>query len=287
MIENKGGTDQKMITNYDEVYDLPDVRGWYRAMDQDGFESAQHASDVFRAILAELKRTRGLSSAVVTDFASGYGIATTLMRHSATLEDVLSRYRLPAFADTRPADVIEADRVWLAGLKDENQDRYAGVDVAGNALAYGQAVGIFDAIFPENLQQSAPSAALTAWLAECDLVVECGSVAHMMPGAMENLMRATQQRGAWIVITPIRGNDRAEALELMADYGRTVELLDIPPFRHRPFVSEAERATGITNARARGHDTSGFEDRGHLYAQVYLARPAAETTPFSNWPAAD
>lgn len=285
MIEDEGRPTQRIVTIYDDIYDLPDARAYYRAMDHAGFRTAHYASAVFRAVLTELKRLRGLKTVSMTDFASGYGIAAALMRHDLTLNDVLARYRAAELDDADTADVIERDRVWFAGARRSVQnDRYAGIDVAGKALAYGRAAGIFDEVFPENLQHDAPTDALLAWLGACDLVVECGSVAHMLPGALEQLLRATSGRQAWIATAPIRGNDTAEALELMRDYGMNVEALDIPPFRHRRFADAEEQARAITNAQNRGHDTKGAEDTGYFHAQVFLARPAREATPVSDWP---
>lgn len=285
MIENEGGPGQKIVTIYDDIYDLADCRSYYRAMDHAGFRTAHFASKAFRAVLAELKRLRAQTSARVMDFASGYGIAAQLMRHDILLDDVLQRYRDPWFDSASPQEVIAADLDWLTPLRDAaSGDAYGGIDIAGRALAYGEAVGIYDAAFAENLQENPPSAALGNWLAECDLVVECGSVAHMLPGALEHVLKATATRGAWVATAPIRGNDTTEALDLMRDYGLQVEPLDMAPFRHRRFADDDEQARAITNAEARGHCTKGFEDTGFFHAQIFLARPKADVTPVASWP---
>ncbi|MEO1138011.1 MAG: hypothetical protein AAFW87_01020 [Pseudomonadota bacterium] len=285
MIENEGRPGQKIVTIYDDIYDLSDCRSYYRAMDNAGFRTAHYAACAFRAVLAELKRLRGLGSVRVMDFASGYGIAAQLMRHDIGLDDVLTRYRDGWFDGATTDEVIAADLDWLSAAKRPDQkDRYAGIDIAGNALSYGKAVGIFDEAFAENLQDDVPSASLGDWLAQCDLVVECGSVAHMLPGALERVLKATAARGAWVASAPIRGNDTAEALDMMRDHGLEVETLAMPPFRHRRFADADEQMRAIANARARGHDTTGFEDTGFFYAQLFLARPKREVTPVSDWP---
>ncbi|MEO0372000.1 MAG: hypothetical protein AAF231_11130, partial [Pseudomonadota bacterium] len=187
MIENQGTRAQKIVTIFDDIYDLPDCRSYYRAMDHAGFRTAHFAVAAFRDALASLKTQRGLASARIVDFASGYGIAAQLMRHAITLDDVLSRYR-DAFDEASTIDVITADKGWLASADRAEGDRYIGIDIAGQALGYGEAVGIFDAAFAENLQDAPPSAALATELSEVDLIVECGSVAHMLPGALDHLL---------------------------------------------------------------------------------------------------
>ena len=127
---------------------------------------------------------RALAGVNVMDFASGYGLRRNLCdiildwmmfcTGIATRGSMMRRRKL----------YLRADLDWLTPLRQDGQaDKYAGIDIAGNALAYGKAVGIYDAEFAENLQDNAPSDGLADWLTQCDLVVECGSVAHMLPGA--------------------------------------------------------------------------------------------------------
>lgn len=285
MIENQGERAQKIVTIFDDIYNLPDCRAYYRAMDHAGFRTAHYAAAAFRAVLAELKRVRGLSAAGVIDFASGYGIGGALTRHDVSLDDILSRYRDPWFDDATTEAVIAADRDWFAGhRRADQQDRSFGIDIADKALDYARAVGIFDEVFAENLQADEPSPALQNVLAATDLVIECGSVAHMLPTALDRVLAGAGGRSPWVITAPIRGNDTAEAMEIMADHGLTVEALDVPPFRHRRFADADEQARAIANAEARGHDTDGYETSGYFHAQLFLARPAAEATPVSSWP---
>lgn len=276
MIENQGQTGQKIVTIYDDIYDLPDCRDYYRAMDHAGFRTAHHATTAFRSAAADLKRLRGLSDLTVVDFASGYGIASALMRHTHSLDDVLARYRDPSLAGLSPEAVIKADRDWFSGAKRaDDQNRYYGIDIAGNALDYGVGAGVFEKAFAENLQDDAPSSRLAEVLAETDLIVECGSVAHMLPAALDAMLKAST-KSPWIIMSPIRGNDTAEAIEVMESHGLVVDFQSATPFPHRRFSTEDEQARAIVNAQARGYDTDGFESTGSFHAQIFLARPAAD-----------
>ncbi|MEO0566128.1 MAG: hypothetical protein AAF066_00210 [Pseudomonadota bacterium] len=284
MIENEGKPGQKIVTIYDDIYDLPDCRSYYRAMHNAGFRTAHFASAAFLAVLAELKRQRGEKPKRVMDFASGYGIAAALMRHDVTLDTVLSRYMDSWFDEADTSDVTQADKAWLSRNQRAGQkDLYGGIDIAGNALRYGEQAGVFDAGFAENLQDEEPSDGLQSWLEACELVVECGSVMHMLPGALEKVLRATTSTEAWICSAPIRGNDSAESLDMMRDYGRLVEVLPVPPFRHRRFSEPAEQERAMANAEARGHDTAGYENTGFFHAQIFLARPKSEATDVEDW----
>ncbi|MEM7732627.1 MAG: hypothetical protein AAF280_07570 [Pseudomonadota bacterium] len=272
MIQNQGTRAQKIVTIYDDIYDLPDCRSYYRAMNHAGFRTAHFAVSAFRDALAALKAERGLTTARVVDFASGYGIAAQLMRHDVSLDEVLTRYSDDRFLDATTQDVIAADRAWLSAADRGEGDRYIGIDIAGHALGYGEAVGIFDAAFAENLQDVHPSAPLAAELAEADLIVECGSVAHMLPGALDHLLSSCPRK-PWVITSPIRGNDTQDALDVLAAHGYVVDRNVSAPFPHRAFSSPEEQARAIENARARGYETDGFERKGRFHAQIFLAKP--------------
>ena len=285
MTELSDGAKGGFVTIFDDTYNQPDCRAYFRMMDALGYRNQHHAVAAFRAGLAELMRLRGLTSARIVDFASSYGIVSALMGHDLTLAEVFYRYRTPGFDGLDAPEVIRRDRDWLAGIRRAAPPmRFVGIDVAPNAVAYGTAAGLFDAGFVEDLEANPASPALAAELAECDMIVECGSVAQLMPDALDRLLAAAGPRKPWVMTSPIRGNERPEAAEVLRAHGLVVERLPIPPFIHRRFESADEQARAIANARAQGHDTEGVETTGHFHAQVLLARPADELSNPADWP---
>jgi hypothetical protein len=253
-------------------------------MDALGYRNQHHAVAAFRAGLDELMRQRGIDAPRVFDFASSYGIVSLLMGHDVTLQDVLRRYRAPEFDDATPQEVMDRDRAWLADRRRwDGAIRFAGLDVMPNAVAYGAQVGLFDAAFAEDLETDDPSGALALELSQVDLIVECGSVAQLMPRALDRMLAACGPRKPWLMTSPIRGNERAAATEVLRAHGMVQEVLPLPPFVHRRFESAQEQARAIENAQAAGHDTEGVETTGHFHAQVLLARPEGERTDPATW----
>ena len=183
------------------------------------------------------------------------------------------RYEDTALDGLTPGEMARHDADWLSDLPESYPGaRFKGIDVAGNAVAYGRAIGLFDDAYDEDLEHAAPSAPLAAALSSTDLIIECGSVAHLMPAALERLLEATAGKRPWIVTSPVRGNERKAAFDLLRDHGYGVETLGLPPFPHRRFDSASEQARAIDIARDAGHDTSGFETTGHFYAQIYVLK---------------
>ncbi|WP_297774234.1 hypothetical protein [uncultured Roseovarius sp.] len=272
------------VTIFDETYDQPDCRAYFRMMDGLGYRNQHHAVAAFRAGLAEVMRLRGLRAARVVDFASSYGVVAALLAHDLRLSDVFARYRQPRFERATSAEVIAWDRDWLDSVRRKDVGLHVtGLDVMPNAVAYGREVGLFQSGFVEDLEHAAPSRALADDLARCDMIVECGSVAQLMPRALDRLLEACGPVKPWVMTSPIRGNERPEAAEVMRAHGLVVESLPIAPFVHRRFEGPEEEAHAIENARAAGHDTEGVETTGHFHARILLARPKSECSHPDEW----
>lgn len=269
------------VTIFDDTYNQPDCRAYYRMLRALGYSNHTHAVPVFRSVLSELCRVRSLSTAQVFDFASSYGIVSALMKYQVSADAFLDRYAAAQLDNATPDDMRQSDSDWLASLAQHTPEaQFCGLDVAANAVAYAQATGVFEHGFAEDIQANAPSAQLASTLARTDLIVECGSVAHLMPAALDRMLGATTRK-PWLVTSPVRGNERRAAMDVMRDHGMVVETLGITPFPHRRFENSDEQARAIAIARAAGHDTDGLETTGSFFAQIYIARPKAEALPFA------
>lgn len=269
----------RFVTLFDETYNQPDCRDYYRMLRSLGYSNHAHAVPVFRAILTDLIRARGLSAPRIFDFASSYGIVSALIKYEISAEAFLDWYQASDLDSLSPEEMAERDTAWLSSLPQRTPyAQFTGLDVADKAVAYGRAVGVFDHAFAEDLQDNAPSDALAACLSETDLIVECGSVAHLMPAALDRLLALTAGKKPWVVTSPVRGNERHAAFEVLGHHGYTVQTMGLKPFPHRRFDSPVEQARAIEIAEAAGHDTDGLETTGSFFAQVYVARPAEEAT---------
>ncbi len=269
----------RFVTLFDDTYDQGDCRAYYRMLRAFGYSNHAHAVPVFRVALDELRRLRDVTTPRILDFASSYGIVTALIKHDVSAAAFLERYDTLALDKLQVPDMIRQDRAWLADLPIRCPGAaFNGLDIAGNAVSYGHAVGLFEQVFDEDLQDNDPSGPLVKCLSRTDLIVECGSVAHMVPRALDRLLSASAANRPWVITSPVRGNERSETFEVLRDHGLVVETLDLPPFPHRRFDDAIEQARAIEIARAAGHDPTGYETTGHFYAQIYLARPADEVT---------
>ncbi len=276
--------DHQLVTRFDDIYNLPACRAYYHEMYDAQYRNAHFAVDAFRATLAELIRVRNLGTPSVMDFASGYGIGALLLRHDITLDQLLGRYQDANINAMTHEEVNAADKKWFS----ENQGEFSycntfGIDVAGRALEYGVATGIYDQAYAIDLQDTVPEEDLTEQIRNCDLIIEVGSVIHMLPDALERILSLAGETLPWIISSPIRGNESKASMEIMENAGLVVEKYPVPPFQHRIFIDKAEQNRAIELVEERGFDTAGYESEGCFHAQLYLARPKNEVMPVADW----
>ncbi|WP_147274913.1 hypothetical protein [Ferruginivarius sediminum] len=268
----------------EELYDKPDCGAYYRAMREVGYGTPRHLMPIARAALAEVVRLRGEVAPVVLEFGCGYGIGSAMLRHDVTLDEVLRRYASPEMQGLSTLELADNDWDWFAARRRPGPHPHvAGLDKAGYALAYGHATGIFDEIFREDLQQESPSRPLARRLSRCAMIIEVGASAHLLPNALDRILACVGQPAPWFVMSPVQGGDFGIAIERLEAAGLRVERLPIPPFVHRRFLDDGERARTLESLRARGLDPSRTESSDSLHAQIYIARQPGECTPFGDW----
>ncbi|MEM6577522.1 MAG: hypothetical protein AAF678_03450, partial [Pseudomonadota bacterium] len=239
------------VTIFDDTYNQQDCRDYYRMQRALGYASQGHAVPVFLAALDELIRVRGLTNPQIIDFASSYGIVSALMRYEISADAFFEWYQSSELDDLTPDEMTQRDRSWLSNLPERNHNAtFIGLDVADRAVAYGQAVGVFDDGFAEDLQENHPTEALSSRLADADLIVECGSVAHLMPVALDRMLDVAATKKPWIVTSPVRGNERQAAFEVLHNHGYEVQTMGLQPFPHRRFETPVEQARAIDIAKA-------------------------------------
>lgn len=279
MTPSAPATRTRFVTLFDQTYNQPDCRDYYRMLRSLGYSNHAYAVPVFCAVLDELIRMRRLTSPNIFDFASSYGIVSALMKYRVSAKAFLDFYQSGELDRLTAAEMTERDKDWLTELPHRYQDaRFIGLDVADCAVDYAYKVGVFDHAFAEDLQDKTPSAALARHLTETDLIVECGSVAHLMPAALDRLLSISAAKKPWVVTSPVRGNERAAAFEVLRDHGYLVQTMGLKPFPHRRFDSPDEQVRAIEIAEAAGHETEGLEANGSFYAQIYVARPERDAT---------
>lgn len=268
--------------SFDDVYDLPDPRGYMETLSALEYQIPDHARAVFAHVVDHLRGGDGGGGPfAVADLCCSYGINPALLNHDLTLHDLYVRYASPDVAGLTADELAEADRRFFAAHRRADPVRAVGLDTAANAVGYGERVGVLDVGAAENLEQAAPSEHLARELADVRLVTVTGGIGYITATTFDRLLAAsTRPRPPWVIAFALRWVDMDPVAEALADHGLVLERLEGYTFRQRRFADDAERAYTFSELARLGFDPDGVETDGYHHTWLYVARPrddAAQT----------
>ncbi|KUL23309.1 hypothetical protein ADL12_40305 [Streptomyces regalis] len=268
------------MTSFDEIYDQPDPRDFFRVLGRWNYQTPQHAQGVFRRMAAARARTAHTAGPVtVLDICCSYGINAALLNHNLTLEDLYAHYASPQAAALTTAELIEWDRAYYAAHRRPEAARVIGLDIAANAIDYALAVGLLDEGFAENLEVAPPTAALRRAAQPTRLITITGGASFLSPRTFQPLLAAAH-RQVWVVAFVLRTGSYQPIAEGLTPHGLITEKAAAPTYPQRRFTSAHEQRHAVHAVIAAGEDPRGKETDGYFHTAVHLSRPTKDTTAF-------
>ncbi|MEU9783679.1 hypothetical protein AB0H92_22400 [Streptomyces phaeochromogenes] len=269
---------QAEMTSFDEVYDQPDPRHFFRVLGHWDYQTPRHAQGLFRRLAAARTRTARVAAPVtVLDICCSYGINAALLNHSLTLEDLYAHYTSPQAVALTTAELIEWDRAYYASHRRPGAHRVVGLDIAANAISYALAVGLLDEGFTENLEAAPPTPALLRAAQPTLLVTVTGGASFLSPRTFQPLLAAAHEP-VWIAALVLRTGSYRHIVDGLTPYGLITEKAAAPTYPQRRFTSVHEQRYAITAVAAAGEDPRGKETDGYFHTALHLSRPAKDAT---------
>lgn len=262
--------------SFDDIYDLPDPRAYFRRLSTLHYQIPEHARDVF-SLLAQLLRTRtGADRVSVLDLCCSYGINAALLNHDVTLADLYARYRSAELASLTSEELAAADKEFYARRRSADVP-VVGLDAATHAVGYALKAGLLDAGISENLETRGPSDDLAGHLADVGLITVTGGIGYITAATFDRILGSVNaDEPPWVAAFVLRWVDMAPIGSVLARYGLELEVLGGRTFRQRRFADDDERAYTIAQLRRLGLDPDGVESDGYHHAVLYVARPHSD-----------
>ncbi|MGE7384577.1 hypothetical protein ACQKM2_03605 [Streptomyces sp. NPDC004126] len=258
-----------LMTGFDEVYSLPDARGYFSALRPYEYQSPHHAQRLFKGLLEEL----GPGPHTVLDLCCSYGVNAALLTCAVTLDELYERYTSPAVARLGTDELIGLDRAFYAERRLPGAVRVVGVDASRPAVDYALAAGLLAEGYAENLETEGaePSKGLLRAAAGASLITVTGGSSFLTPRTYGPLAAASDGRAA-VASAVVRHHDYGPVAAALRSYGLT-DRRSQATYRHRRFTDEAERARVVAAVLARGEDPAGRESEGWIHTWMHIARP--------------
>ncbi|SHF66303.1 hypothetical protein SAMN05444320_104454 [Streptoalloteichus hindustanus] len=267
-------------TDFDEIYDQPDPRAFFRTLGAWEYQTPHHAQAIFRRMVAAREQAAHAAEPVtVVDLCCSYGINAALLNHDLTMADLYEHYGSAEVAALSTAELVERDRAFYATRRRPDAVRVVGLDAARNAVGYARAVGLLEQGFAENLETAPPSEALLRAVRDACLITVTGGISFLSPRTFQPLLAAV--RGpVWVAAFVLRSGSYQSLAEALASFGLVTEVDRNRTFPQRRFTDDQERQYAVEAVTAVGEDPEGRESDGYFHAALHLSRPAPDVTAF-------
>src|SRR5690625_2226134 len=191
----------------------------------------------------------------VLDVCCSYGVLAGLLKTDLGIDDLYRHYQDPAMDGLSPGDAAEVDRKYIAEHAIADQPRMLGLDIAGNAVAYGESAGLLDAGFVENLEAGEPSDRLREAMADVDLIITTGGIGYVTDTTFARLLAAAKPT-VWVASFCLRAYDYAPIRRVLDSHGLHTEQA-ARTFEQRRFVDADEQRWRSEERREWGVDPAG------------------------------
>ena len=260
----------------DHIYDRADPRAYFRELKSVGYRITGAAKPVLQRLI-ELRQKQTDDTVHILDLGCSYGINAALLKHDLSIQDLYDRWAELEQGSATAKEIIEQDADFFAHLDQIEDIEVIGLDVAENAVAYGEQAGLLDRGLAMDLESHPLPQDVWPDLVAVDLVTATGCVGYVTEKSFEELLPAVT-RGArpWFANFVLRMFPFEEIAETLGKAGFVTEKLSQRLFVQRKFASRDEQDKVLEQLIERGIDPSGKETKGHLLAELYLTRPRDE-----------
>lgn len=260
------------VADLSKLYNEPDPRAYYAALHALDYQTPRHVQELTRWCLDQRQENE---DTWVLDVGCGFATNAAGLRHGIDASDLFARYDDPALGTLSPDDLIAADKEHFAE-RSSAAHRIAGLEVATNALRYGQNTGLLNAGFSEDLTQTPPSENLKNMINQTAIIMESGVPIFIFPYVVDAILSShTADSPPWIVTAPPRYADMTVYETILAKHDYVLETIS-EGLPHRQFVSDAERKNVIEDQAAMGLSNEREEAEGYICVNLYLARHSSE-----------
>jgi len=258
----------------DDIYCQADPRLYFQELKPLDYSIPGYAAPFFSALVEKLSIFRQNKRVRVVDLGCSYGINSALLKLGIPYERLVANYADAEFEHLSRKELIERDRALLSDRTPPGP-HITGVDVSGPALQYGIDAGYLDEAILADLEANALSAADSQKLVGTDLMISTGCVGYVGAATIRRLLKGTGDARPWSAHFVLRMFSFDDIAEVFSERGYETILLP-GLFKQRKFMSDAEKSEIVAKLNDQELDTSGLEDLGYFYAQLYLSIPKCD-----------
>ncbi|MBT2388843.1 hypothetical protein J7E87_05245 [Streptomyces sp. ISL-1] len=262
-------------SRFDDIYNEPDPRAYFRRLAPLEYEIPHQAQDVFRRTRADRTAARRDTEGPVTvlDLCCSYGINAALLNHDLTLAELYAHYTSPETQALTTDELVAVDKEFYASRRRADATPVIGLDSADRAVSYALAVGLLDDAYAENLEAHSPGPQLRRAVAGAGLITVTGGIGYITQRTFEALVECARVP-VWVCAFVLRTVPYQPVITSLDHYGLVTRTDPSRTYPQRLFTGPAEQRSAIEQILRAGYDPTGLEADGRYYTQLYQSRPA-------------
>lgn len=255
--------------NFDQIYNLPDPRRYYRTLGALDYRIPTVARPIFRKVM----KAMGRDKLNVVDIGCSYGVNAAVIQYDLDFADLAARYRDPAMKAESVAEAIVDDAEFFEHADKWADANFTGIDVAKEAVGYAKAVRLIGDAIVANLEEAPLGEEARNAVSNADLVITTGAVGYVTERTFSRLIDAVEGPPPVVAAFALRQFPFDAIAEELKGFKLETEKLEGRFFPQRRFRDAEEAAGAIGAVEALGLDPAGLEAEGEYFAEFYLARP--------------
>ncbi|MGV9885277.1 hypothetical protein [Streptomyces sp. NPDC003006] len=263
-------------TRFDDIYDQPDPRAYFRTLAPYAYEIPHHAQEVFRRTRELRSRVPGAEGPVtVLDVCCSYGINAALLNHDLTLADLYAHYTSAGTAALTAHELVQCDKEFYASRRRADATPVIGLDAAANATRYALEVGLLDEAYAEDLERHPPSSGLCRAVARTGLITVTGGIGYISHRTFDALLDCALTQ-VWVSAFVLRTVPYRRIAVTLAAHGLHTVSEPSRTYPQRLFTSPEEQRDAVRQVILAGEDPAGHESEGRYHTRLHESRPRVD-----------
>lgn len=257
----------------DHIYDQPDPRAYFRELKKLDYSIPDAAKPVFQNLVSH-RLQQQCETVHILDLGCSYGVNAALLKHDLSINELYRHWSDNGLNGATPEEVVEQGKRYFSKLEERERIEISGLDVAENAVAFAEEVGLLEEGYAINLESEPLSDSASEDLTSVDLVTSTGCIGYVTERSFNHLLPAVVSgRKPWIANFVLRMFPFDTIADTLSDWGYRTEKLEGETFVQRRFASQEEQDQVQEQLLELGIDPRGHETEGFHLAEFYLSRP--------------
>jgi hypothetical protein len=265
---------------FDDVYTAPTPNAYIATMARSGYEIGEQARPYIIAAAELLRKHIGGPCPVrMLDIGCSYGMGAAFVKYNCSFDEMVTFFSTHPPQDYHSA--CEGVRNWLKARPTPYDIRCVGLDKSGPAIRFAMKAGLLDNGIARDFEnpEMSPNSEECVLFRSANLLISTGAIGYITDRTMSHVVRHLgkdhpSEIGPFALLTILRMFDATPINHVFETYGFRFEKVQGAMLPQRRFTDNNEKKMVLKILHEKGIDTSGWEDRGMQFAELFVgAKP--------------